>query len=87
MDNLESLVLGVASKRGVTLRFVNVMQDNLSASSSSYPGGKRRFQVRFMGTVTHRSGLLKMKLLKKKRMMMVKKNDCFDQGLRTKKFA
>ena len=38
-----------------------------------------------MGIATHQSGLLKMKLLKKRRM--VKKNDCFDQGLRTKKFA
>ena len=40
-----------------------------------------------MGLVTHQSGLLKMKLLKKKKRRMVKKNDCFDQGLKTKKFA
>jgi len=39
-----------------------------------------------MGIVTHQSGLLKMKQLKKKKRM-VQKNDCFDQGLRTKKFA
>ena len=82
LDNLESLVLGVASKRGVTLRFLK--QDYLSVYKSSfYPGGKRRFQVRGMGAATHQSGLLKMKLPKKRRM--VKKNDCFDQGLRRKK--
>ena len=38
------------------------------------------------GIVTHQSGLLQMKLLKKK-MRMVRKNACFGQGLRTKKFV
>ena len=37
------------------------------------------------GIITHQSGLLQMKLLKK--MRMVRKNACFGQGLRTKKFV
>ena len=37
-----------------------------------------------MGVISRQSGLLKMNLLKKKRRM-VKKNDCFGQGLKMKK--